>query len=305
MTDDGVEEISAEFPFEKLRVNVLGSQMAYVDVGGRGPLTAVFLHGNPASSYLWRNVIPHVVETGTRSIAPDLIGMGDSDKVPGLAYRIADHQRYIDAFLDAVLPEGDIVLVVHDWGSDLGFDWARRHNGRVGGLAFMEFVQPTHSWNIFPPAFTKTFQPFRDPETGRRLLIDQNTFVEVVLQAGTARQLTLEEMTHYRAPFLEPESREPTYRFPNEIPIEGKPIEVWEMAERYIAWLLASDVPKLFFWASPGTLIPEAVSSMYIRELKNTRSIALGTAIHFVQEDHPHLIGREIAAWLPRVSGKL
>jgi len=296
------EEISAEFKFDKKRVSVLDAQMAYVDVGGTGGETVVFLHGNPTSSYLWRNVIPHVAEKA-RCIAPDLIGMGDSQKLPDLAYRFVDHRCYLDAFLDAVVPEGKITLVMHDWGSALGFDWARRNAHRVAGLAFMEFITPIPSWNYFPEVGRDLFRAFRAPETGRELLIEQNFFIEKVLPGGVVRTLSETEMDHYRAPFLQAESREPLYRFPNELPIEGAPEDVFAIAEQYHEWLLSNDLPKLFFRAMPGALITEEKAAWYVAELRNTRSVTIGAGRHFVQEDQPHLIGREIADWLSTFSG--
>ncbi|KAM0263199.1 hypothetical protein ACHAQJ_001354 [Trichoderma viride] len=219
MAHDSCQPISAEFPFEKQRVDVFGSQIAYVDVGVSEGYATVFLHGNPTSSYVWRNIIPHV-SGKSRCVAPDLIGFGDSDKIAGLQYRVADHQRYLDAFLNAVLQVEKITLVIHDWGSALGFDWARRNEKRIAGLAFFEFVLPTPSWDVFPPAVADQFKSFRDPKLGWELLINQNVFIEKVLPLNILRQLSEEEMTQYRRPFLELESREPLWRFPNEIPTE-------------------------------------------------------------------------------------
>jgi len=298
MAADSSEPISAHFPFEKRKAEVLGSQMAYVDVGISSGSAIVFLHGNPTSSYLWRNIIPHV-SSKSRCVAPDLIGFGDSDKVTGLEYRVVDHQRYLDAFLDAILPTEKLTLVIHDWGSALGFDWARRHEDRVIGIAFMEFILPVDSWDMLPKIVADNFRPFRDPKLGRDLLIDQNVFIEKVLPLGILRQLTSEEMTHYRRPFLEPASREPVWRLPNEIPIEGKPADVLEIAQKYIAWLLETDVPKLFFWVTPAINITKDVAEKFSQQLRNIKTVFLGPGLHYVQEDHPHAIGREIAQWLP------
>ena len=298
MTTPSGELISSDFPFAKKRVQVLGSEIAFVDIGkSRGP-AVVFLHGNPTSSYLWRNIIPHVSDRA-RCIAPDLIGLGDSDKVPGLAYRVSDHIRYFDAFMDTIVPTEKIILVVHDWGSAIGFDWARRHEDRLAGISFMEFIPPIDAWAEMSPRFNDMFRNFRTPQLGRELLIEQNMFIEQVLPGSVVRSLSEAEMTEYRRPFLEPASREPVYRFPNEIPIEGEPKETWEMGQKYMAWLLASEVPKLFFWVTPGAIISEAKAKKLIETLKNTRSVYLGKGVHYVQEDHPHAIGRELAAWLP------
>ncbi|KXH60335.1 twin-arginine translocation pathway signal [Colletotrichum nymphaeae SA-01] len=290
--------VSAEFPFEKSRVHLLGSDMAYVDTGSSPGSATLFLHGNPTSSYLWRNIIPHIAGK-SRCIAPDLIGFGDSDKVPGLEYRVADHQRYLDAFLDVVLPTEKITLVLHDWGSALGFDWARRHEDRIAGLALMEFMHPSSSWETAPKAMADNFKPFREPGLGRQLIIDQNVFIERILPGSIVRQLSEEEMTEYRRPFLDPASREPLWRFPNEIPIEGQPAEVAEIAEKYMAWLFQTELPKLFFWVTPGGTIGEERAVEFMKKLRNTRSIYLGPGVHFVQEDHPLAIGREISHWLP------
>ncbi len=293
-----MNDISADFPFTKRRVPVLASEMAYIEAGSSSQVTVVFLHGNPTSSYLWRNVIPHVAAK-SRCVAPDLIGMGDSGKLPGSAYGFAEHARYLEAFLDAVVPTGKIVLVLHDWGSGLGFDWARRHEDRLAGLAFMEFVRPWKTWEEFPDAGRELFRALRSPDTGRKLAIDDNTFVEQFLPGGVVRQLGEAEMSHYRAPFLNPADREILYRFPNDAPIADEPPEVYAQVEAYHDWLLASDLPKLLFHAQPGTVITADVAAWYTERLRNSRTVNLGPGLHYMQEDNPHGIGREIAAWLP------
>ncbi|KAL7782358.1 Alpha/Beta hydrolase protein [Trichoderma afarasin] len=299
MAYDSSQLISAEFPFEKQKIEILGSHIAYVDVGASEGTATIFLHGNPTSSYVWRNIIPHVCDK-SRCIAPDLIGFGDSDKVAGLEYKIADHQRYLDAFLDAVLPTEKVTLVLHDWGSALGFDWARRHQDRVIGLSFFEFVLPAPSWDVFPPAVAENFVPFRDPKLGRELLINQNVFIEKVLPLNVLRKLSEEEMKQYRRPFLQLESREPLWRFPNEIPIEGHPADVWEKVTKYIDWLSHTDIPKLFFWAEPAVVITKDTVENFVKKLHNTKIVHLGPGLHYFQEDYPHTIGREIAQWLPQ-----
>lgn len=222
-------------------VEVLGSRMSYVDAG-EGPVV-LFQHGNPTSSYLYRNIIP-LVSPQARCIAPDLIGMGQSDK-PDIAYRVEDHVRYFEAFIEA-LDLQDIVFVLQDWGSALGLDWARRHPERVRGIVLLEFIWPIPTWGDVSPAAAEIFRAFRS-EQGRALLVDENRFVEQILPAGVVRTLSEAEMSAYREPFLEPASREPVYRFPNELPIAGAPADVWAMAEAYHAWLLETDIPKLFF----------------------------------------------------------
>jgi haloalkane dehalogenase len=274
-------------------VEVLGSRMAYVD-GGSG-VNVLFQHGNPTSSYIWRNVIPHVVQSA-RCIAPDLIGFGESDK-PEIPYRVEDHVRYFDGLMEALRLD-NVVLVLHDWGSALGLDWARRHPSRVRGLVLMEFIWPIPTWADLSPQRAKIFKQFRDPEQGRRLLVDENRFIEQVLPNGVVRQLMPDEMEAYRRPFRDAAAREPVYRFPNEIPIAGSPADVYAMAVAYQDWLLETDIPKLLFWANPGALISPERASWYEQHLRACRSVGVGSARHYLQEDHADLIGKEIASWL-------
>jgi haloalkane dehalogenase len=275
-------------------VDVHGSRMYYVEEGEGAPV--LFLHGNPTSSYLWRNVIPHV-SGGARCIAPDLIGMGRSDK-PDIDYRFFDHARYLEGFIEA-LGLGDVVLVLHDWGSGLGFDWARRHADRVRGLAFMEAIlMPVPSWDAFPEGAREMFQAFRTPEVGWDLIAKQNVFVEQALPGSVVRKLSDEEMDAYRAPFPDEASRKPVWRWPNEIPIEGEPADVAEVVGAYSAWLQETEVPKLLFAATPGALIPAPVVEWARSALPNLEVVELGEGIHYVQEDHPEEIGRGIARWL-------
>lgn len=279
--------------YEMKRVAVLGSHMAYLDVGA-GP-AVLFLHGNPTSSYLWRDVIPHVAPHA-RCIALDLIGMGMSDK-PDIGYQIEDHARYLQGFIEA-LDLTEMVLVLHDWGSALGLDWARRHPRRVRGLALMEFITPFPSWLDVRPQAREIFKAFRDPAQGRKLLIEENRFIEQILPMGVVRDLPPDVMDAYRRPFLAPADREPIYQFPNALPIAGSPADTYAMAVAYHDWLLETDTPKLLFWAEPGALISPERAAWYRERLKSCRSVALGPGVHYVQEDHPDAIGREIAAWL-------
>jgi haloalkane dehalogenase len=285
----------------KAYVEVLGSRMAYVDAGEGAPGAPVvlFLHGNPTSSYLWRNIIPHVAPR-FRCLAPDLIGFGDSDK-PAISYRVEDHARYVQAFIEA-LGLKDVVLVLHDWGSALGLDWARRHAEQVRGLALMEFLSPMPTWLDLGPQPYAVMKGFRDPENGRRLIIEGNAFIERALPAGVVRPLAAEEMEEYRRPFLDPKDREPVYRFPNELPIAGTPADTYAMAVAYHDWLLETDIPKLFFHAAPGIFIPPAKAAFYRQHLKACRSVDLGAGSHYLQEDHPDAIGRELSAWLPALA---
>lgn len=287
--------ISDRFDFEPKYLKVFDSQIHYVDTGPRHGETVLFLHGNPTSSYLWRNIIPHVA-TQARCIAPDLIGFGQSDK-PDIAYRFEDHVRYIDEFIDA-LSLRSLTLVVHDWGSAIGLNWARRHADRVKGVAMMEFISPVKSWTDWPEAIRPLFQAFRSPESGRDLVIDQNVFVEKVLPGAVSRGLTEAEMKHYRAPFLEKESRTPMLVFPNQLPIEGEPVDVVSLVEDYMTWLAESQTPKLLLWATPGILVTPSDAARYAKSFPNLRSVDIGAGLHYVQEDSPDLIGHEIAKWM-------
>lgn len=279
-------------------VQVLDSQMAYTDAG-EGPVV-LFQHGNPTSSYLWRNIIPHVA-THARCIAPDLIGMGASAK-PDIAYRVEDQARYFDALMDA-LDLTDVVLVLHDWGSALGLDWARRHEERVRGIVLMEFIWPIPTWLDADPKGADAFRAFRS-DAGRKLLIEDNVFLEQVLPNGVNRGLSDQEMAAYRQPFLDPASREPLYQFPNALPIAGAPADTWAMAEAYQAWLFETEIPKLFFWADPGALISPARAAFLASRLKACKTVPLGPGRHYVQEDHADLLGREIARWLTDFSNQ-
>ncbi|WP_414442351.1 haloalkane dehalogenase [Burkholderia sp. 22PA0106] len=210
---------------------------------------------------------------------------------------VEDQARYFEAFVEA-LGVKDLVLVLHDWGSAIGLDWARRHQDRVRGLALMEFITPIPTWLDIDSPAREAFRAFRSDQ-GRKRLIDENRFIEQVLPGGVVRKLTEEEMEAYRQPFLDPASREPVYRFPNELPIAGAPVDVWAMVHAYIAWLHETDIPKLLFFADPGAFISPTRAAKLQAELRNCTSIPLGAGRHFVQEDHGELIGREIAKWLP------
>src|SRR6266850_731020 len=253
---------------------------------------------NPTSSYLWRNVIPHVRSVG-RCIAPDLIGMGRSDK-PDIGYRFVDHARYIEGFLEA-LGLDRITFVVHDWGSALGFDWAMRHESRVRGLAFMEAILgPVPSWEEFPPQGREIFQKLRTPGVGEPMVLDHNMFVEQLLPGSVVRSLSPAEMQHYRAPFVERAARKPMLAWPREIPIAGEPADVVAVVSRYRDALCQSQLPKLLFTVEPGMLVPAPLVARCRASLPKLDVIALGRGLHFVQEDHPHAIGEHLAAWVRR-----
>lgn len=290
---------SAQFPYESRFTEVLGSQMHYVEAGQGDPI--LFIHGQPASSYLWRNVIPRVEGRG-RAIAVDLIGMGRSGK-PDIDYRFADHYRHLEGFIDALALDR-ITLVGHDWGTVLAFNYAMRHPGRVTGIAFLEALIPPAfplpSLDALPQPARSMFAGFRDPEQGRRLLIEQNVFIEKMLPAMTMRQLSEEEMAAYREPFLDPSSRLPLYRWPNELPIAGKPQEVDALIREIGQWLQTTALPKLHIYASPGAANPLEVVAWTTENLPNIETAYVGAGLHFIQEDQPEAIGRAISEWLRR-----
>jgi haloalkane dehalogenase len=281
---------------EMRKIEVLGSRMAYVDRGAGVPI--LLLHGNPTSSYVWRNILPHLEALG-RCIAPDLIGMGQSDK-PDLAYRFADHARYLEAFIEA-LGLDELTLVVHDWGSALGFDWMARHPGAVRGVAFFEaFLAPLPSFDVFRGGARELFRQLRAPGIGEQLVLEQNAFVEQVLPGATLRALSPAEMDAYRAPFPDSASRRPTLAWPREIPIAGEPADVLAVIERYRTALQESAIPKLLLTADPGVLVPAPLVAWCREHLPNLEVVELGRGLHYLQEDHPDAIGRAIAEWIRR-----
>jgi haloalkane dehalogenase len=284
-----------QMPYEKKRTEVLGTSMAYVDVGEGDPI--VLLHGNPTSSYLWREVIPHLEPLG-RCIAPDLVGMGDSDKLADsgpMRYSFAEHSRHLDALLDQLRVTENVTLVVHDWGSGLGFDWARRHADAVAGIAYMEAIVRPLTWAEFPDAGREIFQAFRSP-AGEELILEKNFFVEGVLPAAVLRDLG-EDLEVYRAPYREPgESRRPTLDWPRQIPIDGEPAEVVAIVQAYADWLADSPVPKLFVNAEPGSILVGAQRE-FCRSWPNQQEVTV-PGNHFVQEDSGDAIGRAVADWM-------
>ena len=286
------QPISSAFPFESKLVEVAGSRIHYVEEGSGDPV--LFLHGNPTSSYLWRNVIPYGARVG-RAVAMDLIGMGKSDK-PDLEYRFVDHATYVDGFIEA-LGLRNITFVIHDWGSALGFHYARRHEDNVKGLCFMEAIMRPMTWDEFPEGGRQVFQGFRTPETGWDMIANKNMFVENVLPGSVVRGIPEETMAVYREPFPTPESRKPVWRWPNEIPIEGEPADVTEIAAAYWAWLQETELPKLLCSAQPGALISVASLPALQAALKNLTVVDIGPGIHFVQEDNPSGIGEALVSW--------
>ena len=286
---------TAEHPKEVVKVH--GKQMAYVEMGTGEPV--VFLHGNPTSSYLWRNIMPYVSDTH-RAIAPDLIGMGDSEKLsdPNAdSYKFVEHRKYLDGILDALVPEGQVTLVIHDWGSALGFDWARRNPDRVKAICFMEaIVGPVKSWDHWPENAREIFQAMRSP-TGEELILEKNLFIEGILPSAIIRKMSDTEMAVYRMPFLNAgEDRRPTLTWPRQIPIEGEPKEVHDIVTAYANWLPETEFPKLFINADPGSILLDHARA-FVRSWKNvTETTVAGT--HFIQEDSPHEIGEALRDWI-------
>lgn len=280
------------------RVQVLNSFMAYRDTGPADAPLAVFLHGNPTSSYIWRHIISEVAPAA-RCIAPDLIGFGQSGK-PDIEYRFADHIRYLDAFLDA-LKISSAYLVCQDWGTALAFERAARKPEFVRGLAFMEFIRPFADWSDFHQVSgaRELFQKFRTPGVGESLVLGDNAFVERVLPGSIKRQLTEEEMSSYRAPFPTPETRRPIWRLPNELPIAGEPADVCAILENAHGALRRSAYPKMLFVGDPGALVSPEFATSFAADLQNCEVVPLGAGAHYLQEDHP----QAIAAGVRRMIG--
>ena len=283
---------------EKHFAEVLGRRMAYVGRGEGHPI--VFLHGNPTSSFLWRNVLPHVEAHGRRLIAPDLIGMGDSDRIPAGVepdrYRFAGHARYLPAFIDEVVGAEPLTLVLHDWGGALGFDWAYRHQERVRAIAYMEtFVAPLTLEDL-PESFRPTLKAVRSP-AGEAMMLGENMLIEQMLPSVTQRVLTGDEMAEYRRPFLQAGGdRWPTLQWAREVPLSGEPPDVHHRIAAYSAWLKKAPLPKLFIDAEPGVFITGRVRRL-ASSFPNQQHVVVG-GLHFVQEDRPDEIGRAIADWL-------
>ena len=293
---------TAEHPKKKIDITVNGTtkSMAYVEMGEGDPI--VFLHGNPTSSYLWRNVMPHLKDQG-RCLAPDLIGMGDSDKLdnPGPdSYRFMEHRQWLDAMLNALGVTGNVTLVIHDWGSALGFDWANRHRDAVKGIVYMEGIVKPMTWEEWPDAATDIFQGFRSP-AGEDMVLEKNVFVEAVLPGSVLRGLTDEEMAVYRRPFANAgEDRRPTLTWPRQIPLAGEPADVIGIVEAYGKWLSEADVPKLFINADPGAITTGAMRD-FCRTWPNQTEITV-PGNHFIQEDSPHEIGVAASDFVKKIS---
>jgi haloalkane dehalogenase len=277
--------------------------MAYVEIGDHhadGP-TIIFQHGNPTSSYLWRNVMPHAQSHG-RCIALDLIGMGNSEKLEGgdpLRYSYQSHRRYFDAALEALGANNNVIFVIHDWGSSLGFDWANRHRDAVLGICYMEALVRPLTWQEWPDAAKKVFQGFRS-KAGEKMVLEDNVFVERVLPGSILRNLTDAEMAVYRAPFEQPgEDRRPTLTWPRQIPLDGEPEDVAEIVQSYADWLQQSPVPKLFINAEPGAILTGPQRETCRTWPNQTEVTVKGN--HFIQEDSPEDIGAALNEWLTQL----
>ena len=282
-------------PLTKSYAEVHGKQMAYHERGSGDAI--VFLHGNPTSSYLWRNIVGHVEHLG-RCIVVDLIGQGDSDKLDDTgpdSYTFVQHRHYLDGLLEALDIGDRVTFVIHDWGSALGFDWANRHRERTAGLCYMEAIVRPVTWDEWPEAAAGIFKGFRSP-AGEEMVINKNLFVEAVLPASILRDLSPEEHDEYRRPFVEPRHRRPTLTWPRQIPISGEPADVVEIVESYASWLSGSDVPKLLVNAEPGAILNGAQLE-FCRAWPNQTEVTVA-GNHFIQEDSPHEIGEALADWI-------
>ena len=289
------QNVSSADTHPRRRIRVLDTEMSYVDSGSGDPI--VFLHGNPTSSYLWRNIIPYLGGHG-RCLAPDLVGMGQSGKSPTQAYRFIDHARYLDAWFDAVGLTRNVTLVLHDWGSALGFYRAFRHPNQVKAIAYMEAILQPRRWADFPNGRDAMFRAMRSDQ-GERLVLDENFFIETVLPKSILRQLSEQEMDHYRAPFRDRDARRPMLIWPRELPIEGEPGDVVAIVTQYGEWLDKSDLPKLLISAEPGSILVGRALE-FCRRWPNQREVKV-RGIHFVQEDSPEEIGAALNAFITGV----
>jgi haloalkane dehalogenase len=286
--------ISTEDASYRKRVSVLDTNMAYVDVGEEDPI--IFLHGNPTPSYLWRNIIPHLLPLG-RCLAPDFVGMGNSGTASDGGYRFVDHQRYLDAWFEAMVPKEKIILVVHDWGSALGFAWGQRHPERIRAVVYMEaIVRPFLSWDEWPDSTREFFKAQRTP-AGEELILEKNLFIEYLLPL---RGISEEAIEVYRRYYRNPGSpRQPMLTWTRELPIEGQPEDVTRIVDSYSRWLASSSIPKLFIDADPAGFLIGAQRE-FCRAWPNQQEITVKGA-HFLQEDSPHEVGEAIARFVAKV----
>ena len=286
---------------KKQQIEVLGKKMSCLDEGQGDPI--VFLHGNPTSSWLWRDIVPHLIDQG-RCIVPDLIGMGDSDKLDKSGpdrYHFREHRDYLDELLYRLNVTENVIFVIHDWGSALGFDWCHRHEEAVQGIAYMEAIVRPLTWEEWPDSATSIFQALRS-EAGEQMILEQNLFVEAILPGSILRKLSDEEMAEYRRPFANPgEDRRPTLSWPRQIPLDGEPADVVEVVQAYADWLSGSTIPKLLISADPGAiLIGEQLA--FARSWPNQTEVTVKGS-HFIQEDSPDDIGRAVAAFVKGLRG--
>jgi len=289
--------ISPKFPFDSKFIEINGSKMHYIDVGKGDPI--LFLHGNPTSSYLWRNIIPHL-QKNARCIALDLIGMGKSDK-PNIAYTFEDHYDYIEKFIEK-LNLKNITLVIHDWGSGLGFHYANKHQKNIKGIAFMEAIYRPLDSKGLPKDMRMAFKMMRTPFIGWLMISVANIFVKIMIPKAIVRKLSKEEFEYYKKPYSTISSRKPVRVWPMEVPIDGKPKRVHKKVAAYSKWLTESNIPKLCLYAHPGAIIRDEGVDWIKDHFPNIKMVDIGKGIHFIQEDHPHLIGKEIAKWYKKIS---
>jgi haloalkane dehalogenase len=291
--------LSETMPYEKKTATVLDHKIAYVDEGSGDPI--VMLHGNPTSSFLWRNVAPELTGSG-RVIIPDLIGQGDSEKLPPdeavEGYNLENAYAHVAGLLEEIGADNNVTLVIHDWGSAIGFMYAMRNPGNVKGVAYMEGIVTPVSWDDWPESARGIFQGFRSKK-GEDLILNRNMFIEAILPSSIIRDLTETEMDAYRAPFTEPDSRQPTLNWPRQIPIQGEPAHIVELVEQYGAFMAGSDIPKLFINADPGSILV-GPQREFCRSWPNQKEVTV-KGLHFIQEDSPLEIGLAVAAWLKNI----
>ncbi len=290
------QEISAEFPFESKFLEVKGSKIHYIDEGEGDPI--LFIHGNPTSSYLWRNVIPHLQNQG-RCIALDLIGMGKSAK-PNIDYGFADTYGYLVEFIDK-LDLKNITLVIHDWGSGLGFNYAYEHQDNIKGIAFMEAMFKTFEWSQFPNDIRIAMKMMRAPVLGWLLVNAANMFIKKMIPDMIVRKLTKKEMAFYAAPYPTMASRNPLRAWPKDVPIAGSPEHMYNIVTSYVKWLTTTEIPKLCLHVEPGIAIKKEDAQWISANMKNIKMVHLGEGLHYIQEDYPHEIGAEISEWYQNI----
>lgn len=290
---------SDAMPYEKKFASVNGKQIAYVEKGHGDPI--VLLHGNPTSSFMWRNVVPELVDSG-RVIVPDLIGQGDSEKLPVSdgpdRYSLEVAYAFVEGLLEVIAADKNVTLVIHDWGSAIGFLWAMRHANQIKGVAYMEGIVRPISWGDWPEDARGIFKGFRS-EKGEDLVLNRNLFIEAVLPSSILRTLSEAEMNAYRAPHQEPHDRQPLLNWPRQIPIEGEPAEVVALVNEYGAFMANSQLPKLFINAEPGSILIGAQRE-FCRSWPNQQEVTV-KGIHFIQEDSPVEIGQAVANWMQSI----